>query len=122
MRNLILPLLVFALAGCSGARVDESADAGQPLAQPDSTTTEAPSTRAEPVKSERGLLPKQFAERVGCDPRDVLITSAQTGLGLTAVDRRGGLSDELVRLMTEEPADAPAPDEPETEPAAEPES
>lgn len=64
--------------------------------------------------SERGLLPKQFAERVGCEPRDVLVTSAQTGLGLTEVDRRGGLSDELVRLMTEEPAD-------ESEPEAEPE-
>jgi GTP-binding protein len=52
--------------------------------------------------SERGLLPKQFAEKVGCDPRDVLVTSAQTGLGLTEVDRRGGLGDELVRLMRDE--------------------
>jgi GTP-binding protein len=59
--------------------------------------------------SERGLLPKAFAKVVGCDPRDVLITSAQTGLGLTEVDRSGGLGDELVRLVTEEPDEPEAP-------------
>ncbi|MFV8756787.1 ribosome biogenesis GTP-binding protein YihA/YsxC [Nannocystaceae bacterium ST9] len=53
--------------------------------------------------SERGLLPKQFAAVVGCSPRDVLVTSASSGLGLSAVDRRGGLGDELVRLLLDEP-------------------
>ena len=63
--------------------------------------------------SERGLVPKQFAETLGCDPRDVLLTSASTGLGLTAVDRRGGLSDELVRLMVEPEPEPPEPESPE---------
>ncbi len=64
--------------------------------------------------SERGLLPKQFAARAGCDPRDVLVTSASTGLGLTSVDRRGGVGDELARLLEVEPTAEP---EPAVEPA-----
>ena len=48
--------------------------------------------------SERGLLPRQFAEALGIDPRDVLLTSASSGLGLTVGDRRGGLGDVLARL------------------------
>lgn len=73
--------------------------------------------------SERGLLPKQFAARVGCDPRDVLVTSAESGLGLTWVDRRGGLSDELVRLVSDAPAEAEAELEPESaSESAEPEA
>lgn len=49
--------------------------------------------------SERGLLPTHFARAIGCNTRDVLITSASSGLGLTAVDRRGGLGDELAQLI-----------------------
>lgn len=49
-------------------------------------------------KSERGLLPRRFAAELGIDPRDVLLTSASSGLGLTVGDRRGGLGDELARL------------------------
>jgi len=48
--------------------------------------------------SERGLLPGRFAEQLGIDPRDVLLTSATSGLGLTVADRGGGLGDELARL------------------------
>lgn len=48
--------------------------------------------------SERGLLPRRFAEALGVDPRDVLLTSATSGLGLTVVERGGTLGDELARL------------------------
>ena len=48
--------------------------------------------------SERGLLPRRIAEALGIDARDVLLTSATTGLGLTLADRGGGLGDELARL------------------------
>jgi GTP-binding protein len=59
--------------------------------------------------SERGLIPRRFAEALGIDPRDVLLTSASSGLGLTVADRGGGLGDELARLVRD-PAPAPAPD------------
>lgn len=59
--------------------------------------------------SERGLLPAQFAEALGIDPRDVLLTSASSGQGLTVGDREGGLGDILARLSREaELADASA--------------
>ena len=51
--------------------------------------------------SERGLLPRRFAEALGIDARDVLLTSASSGLGLTVADRGGGLGDELARLARE---------------------
>jgi GTP-binding protein len=51
--------------------------------------------------SERGLLPRRFAELLGIDPRDVLLTSATSGLGLTVVERGGTLGDELARLARE---------------------
>lgn len=55
--------------------------------------------------SERGLLPKRFAKALGIDPRDVLLTSASSGMGLRIADRRGALGDELARLTRErEPA------------------
>jgi GTP-binding protein len=63
--------------------------------------------------SERGLLPTHFARAIGCETRDVLITSASSGLGLTAVDRRGGLGDELAQLIR--PRESAEPAEP-TEP------
>jgi GTP-binding protein len=57
--------------------------------------------------SERGLLPRQFAQTLGIDPRDVLLTSASSGQGLTVGDREGGLGDILARLTREaELADA----------------
>jgi GTP-binding protein len=51
--------------------------------------------------SERGLLPRQFAQALGIDPRDVLLTSASSGQGLTVGDREGGLGDILARLTRE---------------------
>jgi GTP-binding protein len=57
--------------------------------------------------SERGLLPRQFAQMLGIDPHDVLLTSASSGQGLTVGDREGGLGDILARLTREaELADA----------------
>ncbi len=56
--------------------------------------------------SERGLLPRRFADVLGIDPRDVLLTSASSGLGLTVGDRRGSLGDELARLSRDAPTDA----------------
>ena len=52
--------------------------------------------------SERGLLPHQFGEALGIDPRDVLLTSATSGQGLTVGDRDGGLGDVLARLSREQ--------------------
>jgi GTP-binding protein len=51
--------------------------------------------------SERGLLPRRFADALGIDARDVLLTSASSGLGLTVADRGGTLGDELARLARE---------------------
>jgi GTP-binding protein len=51
--------------------------------------------------SERGLLPRRFAEMLGIDARDVLLTSATSGLGLTVAERGGTLGDELARLARE---------------------
>ena len=48
--------------------------------------------------SERGLLPQRIAGELGIDPRDVLLSSATSGLGLTVGDRRGGLGEVLARL------------------------
>lgn len=48
--------------------------------------------------AERGLVPGRLAKTLGIDPRDVLLTSASSGLGLTVGDRRGGLGDVLARL------------------------
>lgn len=61
--------------------------------------------------SERGLLPRRFAEALGVDARDVLLTSASSGLGLTVGDRGGTLGDELARLTRE-------PESPTTVPPA----
>ena len=60
--------------------------------------------------SERGLLPRQFGEALGIDARDVLLTSASSGQGLTVGERDGGLGDILARL-TRESDDGEAGDE-----------
>lgn len=52
--------------------------------------------------SERGLLPRRFADVLGIDPRDVLLTSASSGLGLTVGDRGGGLGEVLARLARDD--------------------
>lgn len=70
--------------------------------------------------SERGLLPRAFAEALGCDPRDVLLTSATSGQGLTQVDRSGGLGEELVRLVREPAEEKPEAPEPDAADADEP--
>lgn len=67
--------------------------------------------------SERGLLPRRFAEVLGVDPRDVLLTSATSGLGLTVSERGGTLGDELARLArdAEPPTVVPPSSEAEDE-------
>jgi GTP-binding protein len=69
--------------------------------------------------SDRGLLPGQFAAALGIDPRDVLLTSASSGLGLTVRERGGGLGDELARLGQDPPKD-PTEDPPEDQPEDQP--
>lgn len=49
-------------------------------------------------KSERGLVTKNFAEVLGASPRDILLTSASTGLGLGDEPRTGGLAYEVAQL------------------------
>jgi hypothetical protein len=63
MYRLLVLLMLTVVAGCGGARVDESADAGAALAQPASPP--ATSTPAQPAKTERGLLSKQLGEIAG---------------------------------------------------------
>jgi GTP-binding protein len=46
--------------------------------------------------SERGLLPRRFAEGLGISPRDVLLTSAATKMGLEG----RGLAGELAALVS----------------------
>ncbi len=49
-------------------------------------------------KSERGLLPASFGRALGMHPRDVLLSSAQAGIGIDKEIKSGGLGRELVRL------------------------
>lgn len=65
--------------------------------------------------SERGLIPNQFSKALGIDPRDVLLTSASSGQGLTVGERDGGLGDILARLTRE--AEQPEPDVEGADPA-----
>jgi GTP-binding protein len=65
--------------------------------------------------SDRGILPRRFAEALGVDPRDVLLTSATSGLGLTTVDRGGTLGDELARLADAGGPTTVVPSSPEPE-------
>jgi GTP-binding protein len=51
--------------------------------------------------SERGVVARQLAKPVGADPRDVLLTSASTGLGLGDEPKHGGLARELGELVTD---------------------
>jgi GTP-binding protein len=61
--------------------------------------------------SERGLLSRRFADVLGVAPRDVLLTSATTGLGLRDEGKRSGLPRELAALCHVPPADDGDPDE-----------
>ncbi|MFO7561687.1 MAG: ribosome biogenesis GTP-binding protein YihA/YsxC [Enhygromyxa sp.] len=70
--------------------------------------------------AERGLVPRRFAEALGINPRDVLLTSASSGLGLTVVERGGTLGDELARLAREPEPTTVVP--PSTAPSGEPEA
>jgi len=51
--------------------------------------------------SERGLLARKLASQVGVDPRDILLTSSQTGMGLGDDPRQGGLARDLADLLRE---------------------
>ncbi len=50
-------------------------------------------------KSERGVVTRGFADVLGASPRDILLTSATTGLGLGDEPRVGGLAYELAELV-----------------------
>jgi len=50
-------------------------------------------------KPERGTLGRGIAKDLGISPRQVLVTSADTGLGLGDAGRDGGLARELAALM-----------------------
>jgi GTP-binding protein len=50
-------------------------------------------------KSERGVISAGIARDLKIKPRQVLITSAETGLGLGDVGREGGLARELADLL-----------------------
>lgn len=50
-------------------------------------------------KSERGVISGGIARDLKIKPRQVLITSAETGLGLGDVGREGGLARELADLL-----------------------
>lgn len=52
-------------------------------------------------KSERGLVPAQFAKALGIRPRDVVLSSAQSGIGIDKELKGGGLMRELARLSRE---------------------
>lgn len=54
--------------------------------------------------SERGLLARQLAEQVGVSPRDILLTSASSGLGLGDDPRQGGLASDLAELVRDDTA------------------
>ncbi len=58
--------------------------------------------------SERGLVRRSLAEAVGVRPRDILLTSAATGLGIDRGPDR--LVDDVVALATGELAVGPADD------------
>lgn len=62
--------------------------------------------------SERGLLPGRIGEALGVDPRDVLLTSATSGQGLTVADRHGSLGDVLARIALE--GEGEQPEEPDS--------
>lgn len=50
-------------------------------------------------KSERGTLARSMAKALDISPRQVLVTSAESGLGLGDAGREGGLARELAALM-----------------------
>lgn len=52
--------------------------------------------------SERGLLARRMADEVGVDPRDILLTSSQSGEGLGDDPRRGGLARDLADLVADD--------------------
>ncbi|MGB1014872.1 MAG: ribosome biogenesis GTP-binding protein YihA/YsxC [Nannocystaceae bacterium] len=59
-------------------------------------------------KSERGLVTRGLADVLGASPRDILLTSASTGIGLGDEPRSGGLAYEVASLTEPEPV-APEP-------------
>ncbi len=68
-------------------------------------------------KPERGTLARSMAKGLGISPRQVLVTSADTGLGLGDAGRDGGLARELAALMLRtvpqtSPTPPPLPAEP----------
>ena len=50
-------------------------------------------------KHERGVISGGIAKSLGIKPRQVLVTSADTGLGLGDEGREGGLARELAELL-----------------------
>lgn len=74
MRRVLMFLSLLALitiTGCGTADVDEPANSGPPLAQPNATTESTPTTTTGPAKTERGLIAKQLNEIAGITDPDV---------------------------------------------------
>lgn len=62
-------------------------------------------------KHERGVVSGGIAKSLGIRPRQVLVTSADTGLGLGDVGREGGLARELAELLKQTVGAWPRPDQ-----------
>lgn len=60
-------------------------------------------TKADKLKaSERGLVARRFADALGVRARDILLTSASSGMGLGDDPKSGGLARELGELAQDE--------------------
>ncbi len=58
--------------------------------------------------SQRGLARRRLADSIGAQPRDVLLTSASSGLGISGPD---GLAADLADLVRDDDAEPPTPDD-----------
>jgi GTP-binding protein len=63
-------------------------------------------------KHERGVISGGIAKSLGIKPRQVLVTSADTGLGLGDEGKEGGLARELAELLKQTVGAWPRPDAP----------
>ena len=63
-------------------------------------------------KHERGVISNGIAKSLGIKPRQVLVTSADTGLGLGDDARDGGLARELAELLKQTVGAWPRPEAP----------
>ncbi len=89
-------------------------DARRGVKEPDLELIEFMSARAVPTlvcatkvdklkAADRGLVARQFATQLGVDSRDILLTSASSGLGLGDAQKGEGLARELGELAQKTP-------------------